>query len=99
MGQRRRALVLAVLSVAAVTTAACGPGAVKSDLAAEPPVTITFWHGWSQPHEVKAIQDNLARFHRLGPELRHHAGIVAIGHEADVLAIGLVGHRQPEALG
>ena len=43
--------------------------------------------------------DDVARLDRLGPELLHHRGVVAVGHEADVLAVGLVGDRQVEALG
>ena len=43
--------------------------------------------------------DDVARLDRLGPQLLHHRGIVAVGHEADVLAVGLVGDRQVEALG
>ncbi|OLE22758.1 MAG: hypothetical protein AUG44_24140 [Actinobacteria bacterium 13_1_20CM_3_71_11] len=69
MVQRRRAVALVTVSIAALATTACGPGAVQSNLAAEPPVTITFWHGWSQPHEVKAIEDNLARFHHAYPNI------------------------------
>ncbi|QIS12661.1 extracellular solute-binding protein [Nocardia arthritidis] len=32
-------------------------------------VTITFWHGWSQDNEVKAIQDNVAAFEKLHPNI------------------------------
>ncbi|ARF55363.1 ABC transporter substrate-binding protein [Streptomyces gilvosporeus] len=34
------------------------------------PVTLTFWHGWSQPDEVKAIDDSIARFEKLHPNIR-----------------------------
>src|SRR5438105_13425996 len=34
------------------------------------PVTLTFWHGWSQPEEVKAIDDSIARFEKLHPNIR-----------------------------
>ena len=43
--------------------------------------------------------DDLAGLDRLGPELLHDSGVVAAGHEADVLAVGLLRHRQVEALG
>ncbi|MFI9046551.1 ABC transporter substrate-binding protein [Streptomyces sp. NPDC053427] len=33
------------------------------------PVTLTFWHGWSQPGEVKAIDDSIARFEKLHPNI------------------------------
>jgi multiple sugar transport system substrate-binding protein len=58
-----------VLAVVALTASACGPGAVPAAHTADAPVTITFWHGWSQPHEVKGIEDNLARFHRAHPNI------------------------------
>lgn len=29
------------------------------------PVTLTFWHGWSTPSEVKALNDSVARFEKL----------------------------------
>ncbi len=43
--------------------------------------------------------DDLARLVRLGAQLAHDAGIVAVRHEADVLAVGLVGHGEVEAFG
>jgi multiple sugar transport system substrate-binding protein len=33
------------------------------------PVTIKFWHGWSDPNEVKAINDSIARFEKLYPNI------------------------------
>ncbi|MGY2062482.1 ABC transporter substrate-binding protein, partial [Nocardia gipuzkoensis] len=32
-------------------------------------VDITFWHGWSQDNEVKAITDNVAAFEKLHPNI------------------------------
>ncbi|MEU7141947.1 ABC transporter substrate-binding protein [Nocardia sp. NPDC046473] len=32
-------------------------------------VTITFWHGWSQDSEVKAVDDNIAAFEKLHPNI------------------------------
>ena len=31
--------------------------------------TIKFWHGWSQPHEVAAIQANIKAFEKLHPNI------------------------------
>jgi multiple sugar transport system substrate-binding protein len=31
--------------------------------------TITFWHGWSAPNEVKAIKDNIAAFEKVHPNI------------------------------
>ncbi len=33
-------------------------------------VRLKFWHGWSQPHEVKAIQANIAAFEKLPPNIK-----------------------------
>ncbi|KUL50383.1 sugar ABC transporter substrate-binding protein [Streptomyces sp. NRRL F-4489] len=33
------------------------------------PVTLTFWHGWSTPAEVKAIDDSIARFGKRHPNI------------------------------
>ena len=49
-------------------------------------------------HRARQIND-LAGIVGFGPELAHHRGIVAVGHEADVLAVRLLGDRQVEALG
>src|SRR5213594_3079232 len=32
-------------------------------------VTIKFWHGWSAPSEIKAIQDNVDRFEQAFPNI------------------------------
>ncbi|MFD0410486.1 ABC transporter substrate-binding protein [Kitasatospora sp. NPDC127116] len=32
-------------------------------------VTITFWHGWSQENEIKAINDNIAAFEKTHPTI------------------------------
>ena len=53
---------------------------------------------WRPTHAARHV-DDLARLDRLGPQLLHDRGIVAVRHEADVLAVGLVGDRQVEALG
>ena len=42
---------------------------------------------------------NLSRLRRLGPEPRDDIGITAFGHEADVLAVGLVGNGQAKLRG
>jgi multiple sugar transport system substrate-binding protein len=71
VSRRRKPLAAAAaLALAGFAAAGCGPAAVRADLTtAAAPVTITFWHGWSQPHEVKGIEDNVARFHRAHPEI------------------------------
>ncbi|WP_369215302.1 extracellular solute-binding protein [Streptomyces flavofungini] len=33
------------------------------------PVTLKFWHGWATPGEVKAVNDSIARFEKLHPNI------------------------------
>ncbi|WP_409057742.1 ABC transporter substrate-binding protein [Streptomyces sp. SYP-A7185] len=33
------------------------------------PVTLKFWHGWATPGEVKAVDDSIARFEELHPNI------------------------------
>ncbi|MEV6210307.1 extracellular solute-binding protein [Kitasatospora sp. NPDC051914] len=42
-------------------------------------VTITFWHGWSQENETKAINDNIAAFEKLHPNIH----VKVVGNIAD----------------
>lgn len=58
----------AALLVTACTGQSSGGGDDGSAEGKE--VTITFWHGWSQDSEVKAIEDNVAAFQRLHPNIR-----------------------------
>jgi multiple sugar transport system substrate-binding protein len=59
-----------ILSGLAATAAAC-TGTVSGGAGAERgrPATITFWHQWSQEHEVAAINANLEAFRKLHPEI------------------------------
>ncbi|MEU2628836.1 extracellular solute-binding protein [Kitasatospora sp. NPDC007106] len=42
-------------------------------------VTITFWHGWSQENETKAIDANIAAFEKLHPNIH----VKVVGNIAD----------------
>jgi multiple sugar transport system substrate-binding protein len=42
-------------------------------------VTITFWHGWSAPSEVKAIQATIAAFEKANPNIH----VKAVGNITD----------------
>ncbi|BFO21588.1 hypothetical protein SHKM778_79760 [Streptomyces sp. KM77-8] len=53
--------------LATACTGQSGSGATD-DLDAE--TTITFWHGWSAPAEVKAVQANVDRFERAHPNIK-----------------------------
>ena len=37
------------------------------------PVTLKFWHGWSTPGEVKAVNDSIDRFEKLHPNIKVQA--------------------------
>ncbi|KIF69882.1 sugar ABC transporter substrate-binding protein [Streptomyces sp. AcH 505] len=43
------------------------------------PVTLKFWHGWSAPSEVKAINENIANFEKLHPNIK----VVSTGNVSD----------------
>ncbi|WP_051871764.1 ABC transporter substrate-binding protein [Streptomyces sclerotialus] len=43
------------------------------------PVTLKFWHGWSAPGEVKAIDESIRRFEELHPNIH----VVATGNVSD----------------
>ncbi|MFF0748825.1 ABC transporter substrate-binding protein [Streptomyces sp. NPDC004267] len=69
--RRRLAAALAATSSIALFASACTGSA--NNAAADDPnaeVTITFWHGWSAPSEVKAINDNIARFEKAHPNIK-----------------------------
>src|SRR3954451_11372956 len=69
--RHQRHLAAAAATVALVlTTAACtgsSGGGANDDPNAK--ATITFWHGWSAPNEVKAIKDNIAAFEKVHPNI------------------------------
>ncbi|MEZ0090428.1 ABC transporter substrate-binding protein [Streptacidiphilus sp. EB129] len=70
---RRATAALAVTAALALTAAACtgsSSGSAGSVGSSSAPVTITFWHGWSQPNELKAINDNIANFEKLHPNIK-----------------------------
>ncbi|TPG15060.1 ABC transporter substrate-binding protein [Pedococcus bigeumensis] len=70
---RHTLIALAIASVAVVTSGCTGSSPstdpVATTVAPTEKVTITFWHGWSQPSEVKAIADNIAAFQKLHPNI------------------------------
>jgi len=56
-------------SVALLSSACTGSAKGGSQDDPEADVDITFWHGWSAPSEVKAIQDNIDRFESEHPNI------------------------------
>ncbi|WP_441251549.1 extracellular solute-binding protein [Kitasatospora sp. McL0602] len=57
--------------IALFATACTGTNAPSTtdDSASGKDVTITFWHGWNQDNETKAINDNIAAFEKAHPNI------------------------------
>ncbi|RSS56220.1 ABC transporter substrate-binding protein [Streptomyces sp. WAC06614] len=72
MPRTRRLTALAtVLAATSVLASACtgqSGSAASDDPMAD--VTLNFWHGWSAPGEVKAIEENIARFQAAHPHIK-----------------------------
>ncbi|MFI8104363.1 ABC transporter substrate-binding protein [Streptomyces sp. NPDC086023] len=69
---RTRSLTAAVAVAAAISALATACTGQSGGQAQDDPgkeVTLTFWHGWSAPGEVKAIQENIARFEDAHPDI------------------------------
>lgn len=60
-------LTASLVLLATACTGQSGTGATD-DPNAE--TTITFWHGWSAPAEVKAVQENVDRFEKAHPNIK-----------------------------
>jgi multiple sugar transport system substrate-binding protein len=65
-----RAGTAAVLAAVALTATSCtGSGNAGATDDASKPVTISFWHPWSAPNEVKAITANVKAFEKAHPNI------------------------------
>lgn len=62
------AAALAAISLLATACAGSAENAAGDDPTKD--VTINFWHGWSAPSEVKAIEDNIKRFEAAHPNIK-----------------------------
>src|SRR4051794_29818307 len=69
--RHHRHLAAAAATVALVLTTAACTGSAGGGASDDPnaKTTITFWHGWSAPNEVKAIKDNIAAFEKKHPNI------------------------------
>jgi multiple sugar transport system substrate-binding protein len=65
----RPAVLMTTVATALLAAGCTGTPASQSSANANEPVTIKFWHGWSQPHEVAAIQANIKAFEKLHPNI------------------------------
>lgn len=67
---RKAALAVAVSASLALLTSACtGSSEAGATDDPEAKTTLTFWHGWSAPAEVEAVQENIDRFEKAHPNI------------------------------
>lgn len=67
---RKAAAAVAASAALTLLASACtGQSTTSADDDASKDVTITFWHGWSSPGELKAINANVARFEKAHPNI------------------------------
>ncbi|HWU05972.1 MAG TPA: ABC transporter substrate-binding protein [Streptomyces sp.] len=77
---RIRTRVPLALGAAALLLSGCAnPSTGSSTDDPTKPVTLKFWHGWSAPGEVEAIDENIARFEKLHPNI----DVVPTGNVSD----------------
>lgn len=63
------AAVAAGAAISLLASACTGQSTSTADDDATKDVTITFWHGWTAPNELKAINDNVALFEKSHPNI------------------------------
>lgn len=63
------AAVAAAAAISLLASACTGQSPASANDDASKDVTITFWHGWSAPDELKAINGNVARFEKAHPNI------------------------------
>ncbi|KPH98670.1 extracellular solute-binding protein family 1 [Actinobacteria bacterium OK074] len=71
---RLRSAAVFVGCCAVLATACTGQSSSGSDDDASKDTTINFWHGWSDPGEVKAVTSLVARFEKAHPNI--HVNVV-----------------------
>ncbi|MEU0134705.1 ABC transporter substrate-binding protein [Streptomyces sp. NPDC006296] len=78
--RRFRTRVPLALGAAVLLLSGCaGPSTGSDTDDPTEPVTLKFWHGWSAPGEVEAIDENIARFEKLHPNI----DVVSTGNVSD----------------
>jgi multiple sugar transport system substrate-binding protein len=69
-GRRTTAAALAATAALSLVTACTGSSGTGATDDPKAETTINFWHGWSAPSEVKAIEENVARFEKAHPNIK-----------------------------
>ncbi|MEU3753068.1 ABC transporter substrate-binding protein [Streptomyces olivoreticuli] len=78
--RRAPTLLVPLLLCAGLLLSGCAnPGRGSADDDPTRPVTLRFWHGWSEKNEVKAVDAAIARFEELHPNIR----VKATGNVSD----------------
>ncbi|MFI0778258.1 ABC transporter substrate-binding protein [Streptomyces sp. NPDC021212] len=68
---RMPAVLVSVLSAGALLLTGCAnPSTGSATDDPTKPVTLKFWHGWSEKKEVKAIDASIARFEEIHPNIK-----------------------------
>ncbi|MEY9937086.1 extracellular solute-binding protein [Streptacidiphilus sp. MAP5-3] len=98
---RRALAALAVTASLALTAAACtgqpNTGAQGGTGTDNKPVTITFWHGWSQPNELAAINTDIAAFEKLHPNIKVNA-VKAVSGDTITQGLRATGASAPDVV-
>ncbi|MEV6578376.1 ABC transporter substrate-binding protein [Streptomyces sp. NPDC051582] len=68
--RRMTAAATAVAALSVLATACTGQGGSTASDDPDKEVTLNFWHGWSAPSEIKAIEENIARFEKAHPNIK-----------------------------
>ncbi|MFI1797224.1 ABC transporter substrate-binding protein [Streptomyces sp. NPDC020379] len=80
--RRAPALLVPLLLCVGLLAACANPARGSADDDPTRPVTLRFWHGWSEKDEVRAIDASIARFRKLHPNIR----VKATGNVSDATA-------------
>lgn len=67
--RRFAASAVAVAAISVLATSCTGQSGADASDDPNAKTSITFWHGWSAPAEVKAIQENIDRFEKAHPNI------------------------------
>ncbi|MEV7782674.1 ABC transporter substrate-binding protein [Kitasatospora sp. NPDC088351] len=87
----------AVLALLATACTGSNDDGGNDDSASGKDVTITFWHGWSQDSEVKAINDNIAAFEKAHPNI-HVKAVPNIADDKVNQALRAGGDEAPDVV-
>ncbi|MDG4863588.1 ABC transporter substrate-binding protein [Streptomyces sp. T-3] len=70
MRKNRLTLAVAVASISVLASACVGSTENSANDDPDAKTTLTFWHGWSAPSEVKAIAENIKAFEKKHPNIK-----------------------------